>query len=248
MQTQSSPVMVIFGAGPGLGASVARRFGQQGFRIAVVGRRPGPLERLVGALEAEGIAAASFAADLADPGQAPALIARISDHFSRIDAIEYGPASSGDQVFLPAMELDAETLQKNLNLFLLTPIEIIRAVLPMFREQGNGTILVTHGSTAAKGTPFMSEVGPAMSAMRNYLYSLHGELQGTGIYAGTLTIGALIVNEKSTDDQAFPGEASIADGFPTVDPDTLADRYWSMHTQRGGAEETYPEQPVPSLA
>lgn len=209
--------------------------------MALVGRRQGPLNDFVQSLKDDGIEAAPFIADLSDPAQAPDLIARIRAQFGRIDVIEYGPASSADQGFVPATQLDAVLLERYTRLFLLTPVEIVRAVLPEMIERGDGAILVTHGMSAATAIPFLSGVGPAMSAMRNYLYSLNGELQGTGVYAGTLTIGALITSDDAAIDQAFPGEAEAASAFPTVHPDTLADLYWHMFTQRADVEQAYPE-------
>ena len=46
--------LVIFGAGPGLGVSTARRFGKEGFRIALVSRNAGRLKSFVEDLAAEG--------------------------------------------------------------------------------------------------------------------------------------------------------------------------------------------------
>ncbi|MBD8045373.1 SDR family NAD(P)-dependent oxidoreductase [Arthrobacter sp. Sa2BUA2] len=244
MSAITSPVLVVFGAGPGLGASVARRFGREGFRVALVGRRQEPLQDFAETLKAEGIEAAPFTADLSDPARIPSLIADIRERFGRIDVIEYGPASAADQGFVPAAELDTADLEKYLRLFLLTPVEIVRSVLPELIERGNGAILVTHGSSSATGIPFLSGVGPAMAAMRNYLYSLNGELEGTGVYAGTLTIGALITSGEPFADQGFPGDAEAAATFPTVHPDTLAGLYWDMYVQRGAAEQAYPQLAV----
>lgn len=240
MSSQTKPVIVIFGAGPGLGTSVARRFGREGFRVALVGRSRPRLEALVATLAAEGIESAPFTADLSDPTQVSALLADVRARFGRIDGIEYGPASAADQNFVPAGALDTADLERYLRTFLLTPIEVIRGVLLEFTERGSGTILVTHGSSAANAMPFLSGVGPAMAGMRNYLYSLAGELAGTGVYAGTLTIGALIVSGDQEADQGFPGDEKAGFSFPTVHPDVLADLYWDMHVERSQTERTYP--------
>ncbi|KDA05369.1 short-chain dehydrogenase [Microbacterium sp. CH12i] len=239
--SSTAPVIVVFGAGPGLGASIARRFGKEGFRVALVGRRQAPLNELAVALKADSVEAAPFTADLSDPAQVPALIANIRERFGRIDVVEYGPASAGEQGFTPATQLDAAALEKSTRFLLLTPVEIVRAVLPELTERGTGAILVTHGMSAAIAMPFLSGTGPAMSAMRNYIYSLNGELKDTGVYAGTLTIGALIVREDAASNETFPDDAEAAGAFPTVHPDVLADLYWDMYTQRDAAERTYPE-------
>jgi NADP-dependent 3-hydroxy acid dehydrogenase YdfG len=48
-------VIAIFGAGSGLGASVARRFAREGFQGALVARRKDRLDALVEQLTVEGV-------------------------------------------------------------------------------------------------------------------------------------------------------------------------------------------------
>jgi len=62
------PLAVVFGAGPGIGLAVARRFARGGFRVAAVSRPQDPLEVFRQALEAEGAPALALAADLALEG------------------------------------------------------------------------------------------------------------------------------------------------------------------------------------
>ena len=50
---------------------------------------------------------------------------------------------------------------------------------------------MTTGVTAVHPVPQLSGLAPLGAAARNYLYSLHGELAGAGIYAGTLSVAAL---------------------------------------------------------
>jgi short-subunit dehydrogenase len=241
-----SKVIAVFGAGTGLGVSVARRFGREGFRVALVARRKDRLDTLVAQLADEGIEAAPFPADLADPAQVPALVDAIRDRFGRIDVVEYGPIS-GDQGFTPATVLDAATLERLSRLFLLTPVEVVRAVLPEMTERGDGAILLTHGYSAAQPMPYLSGVGPVMSAARNYLYSLSGELEGTGVYAGTLTIAAMIARSEAAEAPAEAMPAELPGGFELtiVDPDDLAEYYWDMYTRRDRVEQIHPTSLAP---
>ncbi|MFE4174025.1 SDR family NAD(P)-dependent oxidoreductase [Streptomyces sp. NPDC056909] len=69
-----SKVIAVFGAGSGLGVSLARRFGREGFRVALVARRKDRLDALVEQLAGEGIEAAAFPGDLSLPAVAPVLV------------------------------------------------------------------------------------------------------------------------------------------------------------------------------
>lgn len=233
-----SKVIAIFGAGSGLGMAVARRFGREGFRIALVARRPDRLDALMGQLTAEGVDAAAFPADLNVPTQAAAVIAAIREYFGRVDVIEYGPIS-GDQSFIPATGVDANALQDLIPLLLLSPVEVVQAVLPEWLGRGDGAFLLTQGATAVQAIPYLSAVGPVMAATRNYVYSLHDELAERGIYAGTLSIGAMISGSGMAEavTGSLPDSSAV---FPVADPNDLAEVYWDLYTQRNRPEQIYP--------
>ncbi len=237
-----SHVIAIFGAGTGLGASVARRFGREGFQVALIARRPGRLDALVTELSEEGIAAAAFPADLADPSQVPAVVDAIASRFGPIDAVVYGP-NGPDQPLVPATTLDAATLERLSRLLLLTPVEVVRAVLPDMIERGSGAILMTNGFAAVHPLPYLSGPAPLMAAARNYIHALNGELAGTGVYAGTVSIAAFIDrSEAATEAEARRAAAGMPDGIQvsTVDPDDLADLCWHMYQDRDRVEAVFP--------
>ncbi|MGW3131111.1 SDR family NAD(P)-dependent oxidoreductase [Streptomyces sp. NPDC001123] len=241
-----SKVTAVFGAGTGLGLSVARRFGREGFRVALVARRKERLDALVAQLTDEGIEAVAYPADLSDPAGIPALVDAIRHRFGRIDVVEYGPIGA-DQAFTPAAQLDAATLERISRVLLLTPVEVFRAVLPEMTARGDGALLMTTGYSAVQGVPHLSGPGPVMSGARNYVYSLNGELAGTGVYAGTLTIAALITGSESFE-AATKGGIDLPDTgvqFPVVHPDELAGYYWDMYTRRDRVEQAHPVELTP---
>ena len=55
--------IAIVGAGHLLGMGIARKFGKQGFKVALISRSAQSLDKYVGQLKAQGIEAAGFAAD-----------------------------------------------------------------------------------------------------------------------------------------------------------------------------------------
>ncbi len=240
-----SKVIAVFGAGAGRGAALARRFGREGFRVALVARRKDRLEELAEKLRSDSIETTAFPADLSDPDGVPALIAAIRAECGPIDVVEYGPIGIG-QHFVPVTELDAATMANYLPLLLLTPIEVVRALLPEWTERGEGTFLLTHGASAVNPLPGISGTGAVMAATRSYLYSLNAGLAGTGVYAGTLAIAGLISGSEiaATLSDSPRDSDSLAAHLPVIDPADLADQYWDMYTTRDRVEVVYPETVV----
>lgn len=91
-QTASTPTAARFtgksalisGGGTGIGAAVARRLAAEGARVAVVGRRPGPLEAVAREL---GPAAIAISADIARPEGAQRAVAEAVEQFGGVDVL-----------------------------------------------------------------------------------------------------------------------------------------------------------------
>ena len=84
--------IAVLGGGPGLGLATARRFGREGFRVALVARTAARLDQLVEELKRDGIDAAAFPADLARRDHIGELVERITARLGWIDVVEYAPS------------------------------------------------------------------------------------------------------------------------------------------------------------
>src|SRR5712692_4156982 len=83
--------VAIVGAGPGLGLSIAKTFGQHHFRVALIARNQEKLDEYVQQLQALQIEAAGFPADVLNAAQLEAAFARVKEAFGPVDVLEYSP-------------------------------------------------------------------------------------------------------------------------------------------------------------
>ncbi|OWV77568.1 short-chain dehydrogenase [Rhizobium sp. R634] len=233
--------IALFGAGSGLGRSLALRFGREGYRVALVARRAGPLEERVAELAAAGIEAAAFPADLTDLAGIAPLARAIEERFGAIDAAVYAPVPS-DAGFVPAVELDGAKLRSMADIFTFAPVEVSHAVLPGMLARGDGAVVIVGGLSAVVTIPGMSGVGPLMAAARNYAFTLNAEVAGKGVHAGTVNIGAFL--DRSTGLRAATaGGMPLDPKFLVIDPDDVAEEIWSLVTRRDRAEVILPPLP-----
>lgn len=119
---------------------------------------------------------------------------------------------------------------------------------------GDGAVLMGTGYSAVQPMPHASGLGPVMSAARNYLYSLNAELADTGVYAGTLSVAALIARSAAAEAVEAQSGAPVGSEpvelpggmtIPVADPDELAQQYWDMYTKRDRVERIHPAPLAP---
>jgi short-subunit dehydrogenase len=230
--------IAIFGAGTGLGTSLAKRFGREGYRVALVARSVEPLEKRAAELAKEGIEAAAFPADLTDLAGIPALVRSIEARFGKIDVAFYSPVPSNAGI-VPAVELDSAKLKSLTPIYTYAPVEVAHALLPGMLARGDGAIVLVTGLTAIVTVPGISGVGPAMTAARNYILTLNAEVAAKGIFAGSVSIGAMI--ERSTGMRiATAGGTALDPRLPVIDPDTIAEEIWNLVIKRDRVEVILP--------
>lgn len=234
-----SKSIAVFGAGPGLGQAVARRYAREGYAVTLVARRPEPLDRLAEDLTSAGATAHVITADLSDTGATPRLAEQIRAKAGNLDALYYAPTPNTG--FVSAADLTPQHAQNFMPLIFYTMLALVQEFLPHMLEQGDGAILTAQGGSTVQGLPHMSGPSPAQAAQRNYLQALHAEVAGKGVYVGMLYIGAAIRNS------AFHAELEKGKAagdpvweMPTVDPEHLADLIWTMHDTKGQREAIYP--------
>lgn len=215
------PTLVIVGAGPGMGLAIARTFGQQGFQVALIARTPSKLDALVTELAQEGIDAAGFSADVADPATLIAAFDAIKAHFGNVDVLEFSPANPALPMVGPT-DVRIENLQPQIDFYLYGAIAAVAQVLPDMQARGNGTILFTTGGSSVYPTPMMGNIGIAGAGLRNWAHTLHIALADQGIQVGHIAINAWLGHQ------------------PGATPENIAPLYWELHTHHDQIERIFP--------
>jgi pteridine reductase len=81
-------VAIVTGGARRLGKALALSLAEKGARLVIhYGSSAGPADETVAEIRAMGSDAVAVQADLRQPGQAPAMIARAADHFDRLDIL-----------------------------------------------------------------------------------------------------------------------------------------------------------------
>lgn len=208
--------LAIIGAGSGLGAAVARRFGREGFSVALISRDQGRLDALAAELAADGVTARGYTADVRRPASLRRALDDATKELGPVEVLQYSPLP--DKKFMrPVLETMPRDLVGPVEFSIYGPVAAVHEVVPGMRFLGKdrGTILFVNGGSAVKPGRAVTGTSVAFAGQAAYAQLLHEELKEEGIHVGQLIIGGAIE----------PGGEK--------DPEVLADRLWTMHTERG---------------
>jgi len=208
--------IAIIGAGSGLGAAVARRFGAEGFSVGLLSRSQAKLDALAEELAADGVQARGFAADVRDPASLTRALEQVTETLGPIEVLQYSPLPQKD-FMRPVLETTPADLVGPVEFSVYGPVAAVHQVLPGMRFLGEnrGTILFVNGGSAVTPGRTVTGTSVAFAAQAAYAQLLHEVLGEEGIQVSQLVIGGKIVA-----------------GDPEKDPDVLAGLLWDLHTRR----------------
>jgi NAD(P)-dependent dehydrogenase (short-subunit alcohol dehydrogenase family) len=216
--------ILVCGFGPGISAAVADKFAAEGFSVGLVARQRDRLEAGVKALQAKGAKAAAFVADLTDPQAAAGLAAQAKDKIGPISVVHWNAygGEAGDLLAAGPAEL-----RKVIDVAVVSPLALIRAALADMRATSDPAVLFTNGGLWVND-PKVDAVGVQWGAMglalanaaKHKMIGLLSAKLKDSVYVGEVVVSGIV---KGT---------AFDQGNANVDPKTVADRFWSMYTER----------------
>jgi NADP-dependent 3-hydroxy acid dehydrogenase YdfG len=231
---------VVLGVGPGLGMSVAHRFGREGLTVALVSRSAARHAGYVSSLAERGARAEAFVADVRDRDQLLSTLDAIEARLGAVEVLYHGPGAIDLDARRPGpiTETTAEEV-RSMMAGVYPAIDVVNRVLPGMLDRGAGGLLFAGGLSAVQPMPFLGALAVSSAALRNYVVTLNAGLTGTGVYAGALTVGGLVARGDIHEFVVSHPE-QFGDVPPrTLDPDDIAETAWRMHTDRDRAEEVF---------
>jgi NADP-dependent 3-hydroxy acid dehydrogenase YdfG len=232
MAAHALKAAVILGVGPGLGLSMARRLGREGYAPALVSRSAARHATYLASLAEDGIAADSFVADVRDQTQIRSALDTVAGRHGPVEFLYYGPATVDPAVLpKPITETDPAAVHEAMS-WVYPAIDVTGQVLPAMLQRRSGL-------SAIRPMPALGALAVASAAVRNYALTLNAGLAGTGVFAGTLTIGGLIERGDIHRFVASRREQFADAGITSLNPDEIADAAWDLYANGDRAEATF---------
>jgi len=226
----NTPVVLVFGAGDGLGGALARRFAREGLHACVVRRHADALATLCDEIRNAGGAATAFGVDARDEDQVVAC-------FDRIEA-DIGPLTVaihniGANVPIPILEFSSRKYRKIWEMACFSGFLMGREAARRMAPRRHGTILFTGATASLRGRELMAGFAGAKHALRALAQSMARELAPQGIHVAHVVIDGPI--DMPWIRENFPDLVQSRPPDGLLRPDDIAHSYWMLHCQHRSA-------------
>ncbi len=179
----SGKTAIVTGASGGIGSAIADALARQGARVVLSGTRLDALEALAASI---GETARIVPADLADPGQAEALVKAAEQQVGSIDILVHNAGITRDGL---VMRMSDDDWSRVLEVNLSAGFRLIRAALRGMMKKRSGRIIGLSSVVAATGNPGQVNYAASKAGMIGMMKSLAREVASRGITANCIAPG-----------------------------------------------------------
>ncbi|KAJ3141462.1 hypothetical protein HK100_006472 [Physocladia obscura] len=231
----TNSIIVIAGYGPGISASVARKFASLGYtKIALLSRTQTKLDTAAAELVATyNITAKGFAVDLADPPAVQTVLATVRENLAgTIGILFWNPGGNAKGIFDLTVETFGNDIASKVTSLVLAVQKIVDDL-----AANNGAVLVTGGRLSLESDESAQlavdwnagTLAIGKAAQRKAVHILHFALKGKGVFAGEVTVLEIV-----------KGTSFDAAKTATLSPESIADKFAELESKRNAVFVSVP--------
>ncbi|MGN0102131.1 SDR family NAD(P)-dependent oxidoreductase [Dietzia sp. CH92] len=229
----AAPVVVITGAGGGLGAATAALYADRGWRVVAVDLTAPP----------GGTGISSLAADVTDSASLAAVADHVRTEHGRLDLVV---TFAGVLGIGPLAETDPERVQHVLDVNVMGTVRTVHALWDLLRETGGRVVLISSETGPQHGMPMNGAYAMSKHAIEAYGDALRRELMFLGmdvvlVQPGPFRTGMTASIRRRFQESTVPGspfaamaavmgEMAAGEDDKATDPTVLAEAVWRAGT------------------
>ena len=199
-----SKVIIVTGAGRGLGSDIAREALAAGHQVVATGRRPDEVEKTLCGPQDNLL---TVALDITNPDEAHAAVGAAVKRFGRIDVLINNAGNFFAGYF---EEISPEHLRQQIETNLFGPMNVTRAVLPVLRQQRAGHVVTISSLAGLIGQEFCAAYAASKFGLEGWMESLRFDVAPLGIHT-TIVEPGFFRTELLVDSSTTWPELSIED-------------------------------------
>lgn len=224
-------VVVITGASRGIGVSIAHSFARAGSSLCLIARSAPELQDLAEELTHEyNIHVGIWTADISDIAQVMKVAQEIQERHCRVDVIVN---NAGIIQFELVENANVQDWWRVMQVNLLGPVALVRALLPCMLEQGPGTIISIGSRLCGGSAKYLSAYACSKTALMQFHQCLHREVWSRGVSTFVVQPGNVDTNILAapgavnpvtfTEDRELARRVQALKDTSTCDPRVTAD-------------------------
>ncbi|TCD65041.1 hypothetical protein EIP91_003320 [Steccherinum ochraceum] len=237
------PVIIVagIGNGTGTGASTARLFAKEGYRVALVARNPDHLKKLASEIKGAGGEVETFPVPSYSYSDVTANFQKIKDHkWSGSEKAEIRVAvfNAGAGVFKTFLQVTEDDLKIIEETNIKAPFAFSRQAILTFQDNAidelgrRGTLIFTGATASLRGNTFTSAFAAGKFALRALSQSLSKEFGKQNIHVAHAIIDGGILTDTSVERQPADKQAAYRTNEDArLNPDSIAKSYLYLANQ-----------------
>ncbi len=207
-------IIMVTGAGSGIGRTAAKTFAAHGATIILLGRTISKLESVYDEIEAAGHpkpAIVPLNMEGAAVKDYEEMAMTIEDNFGQLDGLLHNAAILGQRT--PIEHYDAETWNKVMHVNATAPFLLSRALIPLLRKSSDASVIFTSSSVGRKAKAYWGAYSVSKFALEGLSQLMADELDDErhNIRVNSLNPGATRTNMRA---HAYPAENPATNPTP----------------------------------
>ncbi|USX48251.1 SDR family oxidoreductase [Lentzea sp. HUAS12] len=188
MDANTTRVALVGGGAGGIGAATAAALIESGHRVVLAGRTESTLKETGAALGADHVVC-----DLADPGEAAAVVDEVVDRCGSLDVLVVnagGPSPGG------ILEVSDAQWHRDLDLLLLGPLALLREALPPMAARGFGRAVAITSTAVRQPQPGLASSTVLRAAVTSAMKLVSRQFAANGVTVNCVAPGATLTPRR----------------------------------------------------
>ena len=198
-------VIMVTGAGRGIGAAAAKAFAAHGATVLLLGKTEANLTEVYDEIEAAGHpqpVVIPFNLETALPHQYDELAVMVENAFGRLDGLLHNASIIGPRT--PLEQLSGDNFMRVMHINVNAMFMLTQTLLPLLKLSEDASVVFTSSSVGRKGRAYWGAYGVSKFATEGLMQTLADEVEGVApVRANSVNPGATRTSMRA---QAYPAE------------------------------------------